>query len=67
MNLFHLHVQKEQGAVPHSSMWRVVADNMFEAMSVVPDGFAVKAVWVQLGTAVDPSRVIRSIAAPVMH
>lgn len=46
MNLFHLHVEKEQGATPHSSTWRVVADSLFEAMSVVPDGFAVKAVEV---------------------
>lgn len=53
--------------MPHSSTWRVAADSMFEAMSVVPDRFAVKAVEVQVGTAVDPSRMNGSIAAPVMH
>lgn len=67
MKLFHLHVEKEQEGMPRSRTWLVVADSLFEAMSVVPDGFAVKAVEVQVGTAVDPRRVIRSIAAPVMH
>lgn len=67
MNLFHLHVEKEQGVMPRPQTWLVVADSLFEAMSVVPDGVAVKAVEVQVGAAVDPRRVIRPVAAPLTH
>lgn len=67
MNLFHLHVEQEQGVVSNSRTWLVVADSLFEAISVVPDGFAVKAVEVQVGTAVDPPRAIRSADVPVTH
>ena len=67
MNLFHLHVEKKQGARSRSRTWLVVADSLFEAMTVVPEGFSVKAVEVQVGAAVDPPRVIKSIPAPVVH
>lgn len=67
MNLFHLRVEKEQGATSSSRTWLVVADSLFEAISVVPDGFSVKVVEVQVGAAVDPRRVIKSIGVPVVH
>ena len=67
MNLFRLHVEKEQGAQPHSQTWLVVANSLFEAMSVLPDGFEVKSIEVRVGTAVDPRRVIRPVGAPVVH
>jgi hypothetical protein len=67
MNLFHLHVEKEQGARSRSRTWLVVADSLFEAISIVPEGFSVKAVEVQLGAAVDPPRVIKSTPTPVVH
>jgi hypothetical protein len=38
MNLFRLHAEKEQGALLHSRTWLVVANSLFEAMSVLPDG-----------------------------
>ena len=67
MNLFHLHVEKEQGTMPRPQTWLVVADSLFDAMSVVPDDIAVRAVEVQVGAAVDPRRVIRRVAALVVH
>jgi hypothetical protein len=67
MNLFHLHVEGEQGATSRSRTWLVIADSLFEAISVVPDGFSVKAVEVQVGGAVDPRRVIKSIGVPVVY
>jgi hypothetical protein len=67
MNLFLLHVEKEQGARSRSRTWLVVADSLFEAMSVVPEGVSVTAVEVQVGVAVDPPRVIKSSPAPVVH
>lgn len=67
MNLFHLHVEQEQGAVSRPRTWLVVADSLFEAISVVPDGFAVKAVEVQVGTAVDPPLAVGSLDVSVMH
>lgn len=65
MNLFHLHVEKE--ARSRSRTWLVVADSLFEAMTVVPEGFSVTAVEVQVGIAVDPPPVIKSSPAPVVH
>ncbi len=67
MNLFHLHVEKEQGATSRSRTWLVVADSLFEAMSVIPEGFSVKAVEVQVGNAVDPRRFIKSSGTLVVH
>jgi hypothetical protein len=67
MNLFHLHVEKEPGATSRTRTWLVIADSLFEAISVVPEGFSVKAVEVQVGTAVDPRRVIKSTGASIVH
>lgn len=68
MNLFRrLHVENEQKTLPHSRSRLVFADNLFEAMSVAPDGFAVTSVEVQVGTAVDPRRLIRPVRAPGVH
>lgn len=67
MNVFHLHVEKEQGATSRSRTWLVIADSLFEAISIVPEGFSVRAVEVQVGTAVVPRRVIKSRCLPVVH
>lgn len=67
MNLFHLHVEKDRGTRSSAQTWLVVAESLLEAISVVPEGFSVKAVEVQLGTAGDPCLVVKSLAAPVLH
>jgi hypothetical protein len=67
MNLFHLHVEKEQGARSRSRTWLVVADSLLEAMSVVPEGFSVKAVEVQVGAAANLPLAIKWIDAPIIH
>ena len=67
MNLFHLHVEKEHEAASRSRTLLVIADSLFEAISVVPEGFCVKAGEVQVATAVDPRRVIEPVGAPFIH
>lgn len=67
MNLYHLHVESELGAWSNSRTWLVFADSLFEAICVVPDGFAVTAIEVQMGNAVDLRRVIKAMNGPVVH
>lgn len=67
MTLYHLRVESEQGARSSSRTWLVLADSLFEAISVVPDGFSVTAIDVQTGTVVDPRRAIKAISEPVVH
>ncbi len=67
MNLFHLDAEIEQGATCGRWTWLVVADSLFEAMSFVPEGFSVKAIEVQVGTARGPLRVVASSGAPTIH
>ena len=67
MNLFHLHVEKDQGQKRRPTTWLVIAGNLFDAMSSVPAGYSVKAVDVEVGTVGGPGRVIGWIAAPTFH
>lgn len=67
MNLFHVHVEKEQGETLRPTMWFVIAGNLFDTMSSVPEGYSVKAVDVEVGTVAGPGRVIGWIAAPTVH
>jgi hypothetical protein len=55
---------KRQPALGRGSSF--IADSLFEAMSVVPEGFSVKAIEVQVGL-VDPRRVIKRVGARVVH
>ena len=43
MNLFRLRSEKEQGEVCSPRTWLVIAGNLYEAMSLIPEDFAVKA------------------------
>ena len=67
MNLFHLHVEKDQGETLRPTTWLVIAGNVFDAMSSVPEGYSVKALDVEVGAVAGPGRVIARIAAPTMH
>jgi hypothetical protein len=67
MNIFHLQAEKEQAGARDSGTWLVVADSLFDAISLVPDEFRVKAVDIQLAAVAGPGRVIGCFAAPPMH
>lgn len=67
MNLFHLHAEKEQGETRSPRTWFVIAGNLYEAMSLIPEDFAVKAVKVQPRAVVGPGRVIGSMGASIIH
>ena len=67
LNLFRLHVEKDQGETFRPTTWLVIVGNLFDAMSSVPEGYSVKAVDVEVGTVAGPGRVIGRIAAPTVH
>lgn len=67
MNLFHLHVEKDHEEALRPTTWLVIAGNLFDAMSSVPEGYSVKAVDVEVGAVAGPDRVIGQIIAPTMH
>lgn len=65
MNLFHLRAEKEREA---PTTWLVIADSLLEAMSLVPEGFSVTAVEVQVSVVAGPGRVIGWMGdAPTVH
>ena len=39
MNLFHLHAEKEQGRTRGPRTWVVIAESLFEAISLFPKAF----------------------------
>lgn len=67
MNLFHVQAEKARGAACSPRTWLVIAGSLFEAMSLIPEGFSVKGVKVRIGTVTGPGRVIGWIGAPTMH
>lgn len=73
MNFFHVQAEKDQEVACDQEVtcgprtWLVIADSLFEAMSLIPDGFSVKAVKVRIGAVAGPGRVIGWIGAPTMH
>ena len=67
MNLFHVHAEKERGETRAPRTWFVIAGSLLEAMSLIPEGFSVKAVEVRLGTVEGPGRVIGSMGGPTIH
>jgi hypothetical protein len=70
MNLFRLRVEKDFAAKRQVRTWLVVADSLLDAISVVPEGFSVKAITVEVGTDLEarrPDTPIASIGAPLVH
>jgi len=67
MNIFHLHAEKESAGMRDARMWLVLADSLFDAVSLVPEGFYVKAAEVQIAAVAGPSRVIACFAPPTIH
>lgn len=64
MNVFHIEAEREQDETAGVRTWLVVAGNLFEAMSLVPDGYTVKSVEVQLDAVPGPGRVIGWMGPP---
>lgn len=67
MNIFHLHAEKEQEGTRHAGTWFVVADSPHDAIALVPQGFSVKDVDIQVPAVAGPGRVIGCFAAPPMR
>lgn len=64
MNLFHIEVEPEQDETARMRTWLVVADSLFVAISLIPDGYTPKSVEVQLDTASGPGRIIGWMEPP---
>lgn len=67
MNLFHLHAEKEQDRPRGLRTWFVIAESLFEAICLVPEGFSVKAVEVRVGTVSGPRRLLGWMGSPRIH
>ena len=70
MNLFRLQVEEDLAAKRQVRTWLVVADSLLDAISVVPEGFSVKAITVEVGPALQARRAdtpTASIGAPLVH
>ena len=67
MNIFHLSVEDKRLPEPRVQQMLVIAASLFEAVSVVPEDFSVKAIRVQIGTAVDASLMSKMIDTRVLH
>lgn len=66
MNLFRLRSEKEHGEVRSLRTWLVIAANLYEAISLVPENFAVKTAMVEPGAVAGPARVIGPMGAPII-
>ena len=49
MNVFHIHAERQRKGGRDARIWLVIAESMTEAMSLVPEGFSVRAVGIQVG------------------
>ena len=67
MSLFHLYAEKEQDRRRSLRAWLVIAESLFEAFSLVPEGYSVKAAEVRVGTVSGRRRVLRWTASPRIH
>ena len=58
MHIFHLHAEKRQGRTGDTRKWLVVADTLPDAVSLVPDGFCLESVEVQVARVPGPAGVV---------
>jgi hypothetical protein len=59
--------REDRGWSTDAGMWFVVADSLLDAIALVPDGYCVKAVDIQVAAVIGPSRVIGCFARPTVH
>ena len=67
MNIFHLHTERAPDGASDSCTWLVIADTLFDAVSLIPAGYLVRAADVQLAGTPGPSRVIGCFDRPTLH
>jgi len=58
MHLIQVDTVKEKNELRGTRTWLVIADSLFEALSLIPAGYRPKAVEVQAGAVSGPGRVI---------
>lgn len=54
MTHFHIKAVRERNDMAEARTWQVAAANLFDALSLIPDAYAVKTVDVLLDTASEP-------------
>ena len=67
MNIFHLHAEKQLDGTCDTCTWFVIADSLLDAVSLIPEGFHVKAAEIQVAAVAGPGRVIACFARPTIH
>ena len=67
MNIFHLHTENEPEGKRDSCTWLVIAETLFDAVSLIPEGYRVKAADVQVAETTGPSRVVACFGRPTLH
>lgn len=65
MNIFRLHTGKQTNET--ACIWLVVADNLLEAISLIPSGLYVKAAEVERTPVAGPPQLIASIRQSTLH
>lgn len=66
MHLFHLHTVNEEHKASGTRTWLIISGSLFEAMSLIPDGYTATAAEVQAGAVLGPGRVIGWMGAPFL-
>jgi hypothetical protein len=67
MHLIHVDAINELNQVGGTRTWLIIADSLFEAISLVPAGYCAKEMAVQPGFASGPARVIGWLGAIVIR
>jgi hypothetical protein len=67
MNIFRLHTEKQSNEACDTRTWLVVADSLLDAVSLVPEGFYVKAAEIERVAVVGQVRVIGCLVSPTIH
>jgi hypothetical protein len=67
MNIFRLHTEKQSTEARDTRTWLVVADSLLNAVSLLPEGFYVKAAEIERIAVVGPVRVIGCLVSPTIH
>lgn len=67
MNLFRVEAEREEDETDGARTWLVVADSLFEAVTLIPDGYSVKSIEVQLDAVSGPGQAFAWIGLRTLH
>lgn len=67
MHLIHVETVKDENQLSSARTWLVIADSLFEAMSLIPNDYRPKAAEVRPGAVSGPSRVIGWAMPPTVR